>query len=297
MSDNSNGQAAQTNQAVAIRKMQEETVGQVLAKIKSFIETGDLRLPKDYSPENAIRSAYLVLLDHDKKPLENCTKESVCNALFKMTVLGLSPMKKQCDFIPYGTILKCNESYAGNIALAKRYGGLKRIKANAIFAGDVFEFEVGVDGRRKIIKHTQTMESFGTKDLKGAYAICEMEDGTFDVEIMNMIQIRDAWNQGPMKGNSPAHKNFPDQMACKTVINRACKLLIRSSDDSVLMLDDDNDTKDITAESVKTEIKANANKTEIGINGNENMAGQQIKNTEPVSQEPELVDESNDPGY
>lgn len=141
------------------------------------------------------------------------------------------------------------------------------------------------------------MESFGTKDLKGAYAICEMEDGTFDVEIMNMIQIRDAWNQGPMKGNSPAHKNFPDQMACKTVINRACKLLIRSSDDSVLMLDDDNDTKDITAESVKTEIKANANKTEIGINGNENMAGQQIKNTEPVSQEPELVDESNDPGY
>jgi len=279
-------------QTLAVRKMQEETVGQVLTKIKSFMDSGDLRLPKDYSPENAIRSAYLILLDHDKKPLENCTKESVCNALLKMAVLGLSPMKKQCDFIPYGNILKCTEEYTGNIALAKRYGGMKWIKANAVFDGDEFEFEIGLDGRRKVTKHIQTLDSIGQKNLKGAYAIFELADGTRDAEIMNMTQIRDAWNQGAMKGNSPAHKNFPDQMACKTVINRACKLLIRSSDDSVLMVDEDNDTKDIIAESVKTEIKTNGNKTEIGIKDDENIAGQKTQSTVAIpSQEPELVDE------
>lgn len=64
-----------------------------------------------------------------------------------------------------------------------------------------------------------------------------------------------------MKGNSPAHKNFPDQMACKTVINRACKLLIRASDDAVLYNKEDDEPKDYADEDTKHEIKEKANKT------------------------------------
>ena len=36
-----------------------------------------------------------------------------------------------------------------------------------------------------------------------------MEDGTKYSEVMTMEQVRDAWNQGATKGQSPAHKNFP----------------------------------------------------------------------------------------
>ena len=80
-----------------------------------------------------------------------------------------------------------------------------------------------------------------------------MNDGKIDVEIMNIVQIRDAWNQGATKGASPAHKNFPDQMAIKTVINRACKLIIRGSDDSALFSNDDETNV------VDREIAENAN--------------------------------------
>ena len=112
----------------------------------------------------------------------------------------------------------------------------------------------------------------------------KLEDGTLDGGIMSMIQIRDAWNQGPMKGNSPAHKNFPDQMACKTVINRACKLLIRASDDSVLYGDEDGEK----ADPVEAEKNEKANSKPIGFENAEDVDFEEqpedIRSTE--SQEP-----------
>ena len=70
-----------------------------------------------------------------------------------------------------------------------------------------------------------------------------------------MAQIQKSWEQGPTKGQSPAHKNFPGEMAKKTVINRACKLLIAASDDSVLM----EPGEDGRIGRVKAEIEAEAN--------------------------------------
>lgn len=249
-----------TNQSLEVVK--KDISAQVLAKVDTFQKSGELRIPKDYSPENALKSAYLVLTDPRNNLIAKCTKESVANALLKMVVWGLSPLKKQCDFIPYGDKLECTPEYTGNIVLAKRYGNLKWIKANAIFEKDVFEFHVDAEtGCKKIVRHEQDLESIGSKVLKGAYAIYQLNDGTTDVEVMSMVQIKDAWNQGPMKGNSPAHKNFPDQMAMKTVINRACKLLIRGSDDSALYSGDEND--DLNP--VQREIDDNSNVEEISF--------------------------------
>jgi recombination protein RecT len=241
----------------------------VLEKITTFKESGDLKLPKNYSPENALKAAYLVLKETKNKEgkyaLEHCTQESTANALLKMVVWGLSPLKKQCDLIMYGNKLECSIEYTGNIALAKRYGDLEWIKANVIFDGDDFDFEINQEtGRKKVLNHKQTLESLGSKKIKGAYATYKLNSGEIDVEIMNITQIHDSWNQGAMKGNSPAHKNFPDQMCMKTVINRACKLLIRASDDKVLYDMEDNEI-DTAKENVKHTIKENANQQIIDI--------------------------------
>ena len=244
----------QNAQSAQLELVKKDISAQVLARVEIFQKSGELRIPKDYSPENALKSAYLILTDPRNNLLAQCTKESAANALLKMVVWGLSPLKKQCDFIKYGDKLECTPEYTGNIVLAKRYGGLKDIKGNAIFEGDTFEFEVDpTTGRKRILKHTQTLESIGSKNIKGAYAVYEMNDGKIDVEIMNIVQIRDAWNQGATKGASPAHKNFPDQMAIKSVINRACKLIIRGSDDSALFSNDDETNV------VDREIAENAN--------------------------------------
>lgn len=259
----------QQSQAVAVSE--KNITDQVLAKITAFEEAKQINLPKDYSAANALKAAWLVLQDvqtSDKKPvLEACTKQSIANALLKMVVWGLSPLKKQGDFIAYGSTLTFQPEYTGNIALAKRFGGLKWIKANAILEGEVFEFVTEPEtGRRRIIKHQQSLESLGNANIVGAYAVYELEDGTRDVEIMNKSMIEKAWNQGTMKGNSPAHKNFPDQMAIKTVINRACKLLIRGSNDAVLFDDDtESTTQDNAKASAQSKVIQQANTQSIGF--------------------------------
>lgn len=226
-------QTQTTTETKALQTLKEDISAQVLAKVDTFQRAGALRIPKNYSPENALKSAYIILSEPKNNLLARCSKDSIAKALLKMVVYGLSPLKGQCYFIPYQDKLECTIDYTGNIALAKRYGGLKSVKANAIFEGDEFEFIIGTDGRRKVEKHKQTLQSIGTP-VVGAYAITELEDGTTDVEVMSIDMIQKAWAQGGAKGASPAHKNFTDQMAIKTVINRACKLLIRSSDDRVL---------------------------------------------------------------
>jgi len=254
-----------TTNTAAVSAVKNDISVQVLAKIDGFQSSGELRLPKDYNVENALKSAYIILSDPKNNILAKCDKSSISEALLKMVVYGVSPIKKQCYFIPYGEKLECSISYAGNIAIAKRYGNLKAIKGNAVFEGDTFEFEVDqTTGRRKITKHIQTLESVGSNKIKGAYAVFELNDGSVDVEVMSISQIQMAWGQGGSKGNSPAHKNFADQMAIKTVLNRACKLLISSSDDSVLYdpLNED-DAIDVTGENVQQEIKKSANKEKL----------------------------------
>lgn len=279
--------SATTPNATAVATVKNDISVQVLAKIDTFQKSGELKLPKDYNPENALKSAYIILSDPKNNILEKCEKSSIAEALLKMVVYGVSPIKKQCYFIPYGNKLECSISYAGNIVTAKRYGNLKSIKANAIFEGDDFEFEVdSITGRRKIIKHKQTLDSVGTNKVKGAYAVYELNDGIIDVEVMNITQIQMAWGQGGSKGNSPAHRNFMDQMACKTVINRACKLLISSSDDSILYdpLEDDK-VIDVTDSNVQHEIKTKANKESLDFS--------QIEEAEVV--EPEEVIQNQEP--
>ena len=259
-----------TNQTTDVSVQERNISDSVLAKINAFQAANQLKLPADYSPENALKAAYLILSETKNKEnqfaLTHCTKESIANALLKMVVWGLSPLKKQCDFIMYGNKLDCTPEYTGNIVLAKRYGNLKRIVANAIYKGDTFEFTVDTKTGRKVVsKHEQTLETLGSGEIAGAYAVYELNDGTLNTEIMNITQIKNSWNQGPMKGNSPAHNNFGDEMAKKTVINRACKLLIRASDDSVLYENEAEEKKDVHYEDAQYEVVTNGNKTPIDI--------------------------------
>lgn len=109
---------------------------------------------------------------------------------------------------------------------------------------------------------------------------------------MNMNQIRNAWNQGYAKGASGAHKNFTDEMAKKTVINRACKMFANTSDDSDLLIEafnnsdrelDDKELIESTDEAVEKEIEENANKKTIDI-PEDNVVNADFKEVENVEQ-------------
>ncbi|MCZ2726254.1 recombinase RecT [Bacteroides caccae] len=271
MFDNKNGAqsapAQQPQQNVPV--VQKDVVDSVLAKITKFEETGELKLPANYSAANALKSAWLILQEtkdrSDRLALTVCTKESIANALLDMVVQGLSPMKKQCYFIVYGNKLTLQRSYLGTLAIAKRVGGVLTAVANCVYEGDEFIFSVDPHtGLKKIVKHEQTLETLDASKVKGAYAILTTEDGRNIVEIMNISQIKQAWMQGATKGGSPAHKNFGDEMAKKTVIGRACKVLIGMSDDSALFDEPDDTEIDTTAGHRAAQIEGAANKKHLG---------------------------------
>lgn len=232
---------------------------QVLSRIEQFQKDGSMILPKNYSVENHMKSAWLALQEvEDKehqKALQICTKESIANSLLDMVLQGLSVSKKQGYFIVYGNKLIFQRSYFGTIALAKRAGGIvSEPVANVIYEGDDFQYEINTKTAKvSIIKHSQKLENIDNSKIKGAYALVTLADGTTQVTIMSMQQIRAAWGQGATKGNSPAHKNFAEEMAKKTVIGRACKAIINSSDDAWLY-----DGKEDDADSDKASIQRDA---------------------------------------
>lgn len=230
-----------TQQAVKLKAFQEITVGKVLTQVTEMQQAGAIDLPADYSAANALKAAWFTLLatkDRNEKPvIETCTPESICNSLLEMVTQGLNPMKKQCAFIAYGNTLTLSVEYFGKIALAKRYNPIiDHVTANVIYKKDTFKYEIDpLTGRRKVIEHGQVLENINPDEIRGAYATIIFTDGTSEMEPMTMDQIHKAWGQGATKGNSPAHKNFPDQMAKKSAINRILKPYINASDDAELL--------------------------------------------------------------
>lgn len=231
--------------------LQKDITDSVVSRISELQEVGALALPKTYSVGNELKMAWFALQevkDKNGKPaLEVCTKDSIANALLKMAIQGLSVWKKQGDFIVYGNKLSFEREYHGTIALALRTGVVTGVpEAEVIYEGDIFKYRI-VNGKKEIIEHSQELENIDINKIKGAYAVVPLKDGEFHTEVMTIQQIKQAWMQGAMKGQSGAHKNFTDQMAKKTVISRALKLYISSSDDEYLLENE--------AEPVKTEEK------------------------------------------
>lgn len=243
----------QPSQAQLMREFQDKTVNAVLDQIMSLQSEGKLKIPANYSPGNELKMAWLTLLettDRNQVPaIEACTRESIINALLKMTLQGLSVAKKQAAFVVYGKKLELQIEYHGTVALARRYGGIIGIpKANVVYEKDDFLYTIDTEtGRKKILKHEQSIANIDPNKIVAAYAVITEADGTTNVEIMSMQQIRQAWMQGATKGQSPAHKNFPDQMAMKTVIGRACKLYITTSDEGGMIEDEEREVKELPA--------------------------------------------------
>lgn len=283
------------NKAVTVQE--KNITEKTLERIKTLEKSGDLTFPQNYNYGNAIKSAYLILSetkDKSGKPvLQTCSQASIANALLDMTIQGLSPAKKQCYFIPYGNQLQLSKSYLGNIAATKRLKGVKNVYANCIYEKDEFSYTIDLEtGLKKITKHEQSFENIDLNKIKGAYAVVVMEDGNNYVEVMNINQIKNAWNMGAAKGGSKAHTNFSDEMAKKTVINRACKNFVNTSDDSDILIESINRTNEYREEDiienvqveVKEEIKENANKEVLDIPFAEEPT-QEVVEAEVVSEE------------
>ena len=254
----------------------QSTVGATMTRIGEMQDGNQIQFPADYSPQNALQAAWLILqetVDRERKPvLEACTKTSIANSLLDMVVSGLNPAKKQGYFIAYGKQLSFQRSYFGSMALAKRVDPtILDIVAEVIFEGDEFEYEI-VRGVRQIVKHRQTLGSIDSGKVKGAYCMIIGQEGVVQkTEIMTMKEIKKSWSKSKMKPvetngdikKGSTHADYLVEMCKKTIINRTCKPIINSSSDKALLSAVNRSEFTASEQAAQTRIEENANKGEV----------------------------------
>lgn len=258
--------------------IKEETLDAVSKRIKSLQANGEIHFPPDYSPQNALKSAWLILQetrDKDKNlALEICTKASILNSLMDMVITGLNPAKNQGYFLAYGKQLAFQRSYFGSMALAKRVDDkIEDIIAEPVYETDTLEYEI-VRGRKNITKHTQTLEAVNVGEIKAAYCMVIDKNGeVIKTDLMTFEEIKKSWTKSKMypvnKDGSlkpgTVHDEFTADMCRRTVINHACKPIINSSDDKHLKIAAMRSEVVQAEEESLTQIEDHANKDIIDI--------------------------------
>lgn len=247
MSEQRNMLAEQANamtQVGADLATQKDITDSVLRKVNDLEQSRTIKMPSGYNPGNALKTAWIKLqtvTDRSKRPaLEVCTRVSIANALFDMCIQGLSPAKNQCYFIVRGNELTLMRSYFGTIAMLKRLHGVDDVFAQVVYQDDVFEYVI--DGGNVVItKHEQKLENIDMNKIVGAYCVI-VKDGIKRCEIMTMQQIKQAWSHTTNGGG--VQKEYPDQMAKRTVINRGAKMYVNTSDDADELIEAINQTTD-----------------------------------------------------
>ena len=282
--------------AKELTAIKEETLDAVSRRIKALEANGEIHFPPDYSPQNALKSAWLILQetkDKDKNlVLEVCTKASILNSLMDMVITGLNPAKDQGYFIAYGKQLAFQRSYFGSMALAKRVDErIEDIIAEPVYETDTLEYEI-VKGKKQIVKHTQTIEAVNSGKVKAAY--CHVIDKNGEIQktdILTFEEIKKAWKKSSMhpvnKDGSivagSTHDDFTADMCRKTVINHACKPIINSSNDKHLKIAAMRSEVVQAEEDALLQIEEHANQEVIDIEPEGNGQGEGKKEEDKES--------------
>lgn len=262
---------------LTVKTQQTQFVETIVGKIKNFQAHDGLHLPENYSAQNSIRSAMLVIERTKNKAnqpvLKACTPASIAEAILDMTIQGLSPVKGQCSFVAYGNRLTLQPTYQGKKAVCLRVdSSLQDVYAEVVYEGDDLEYSL-VGGKREIVEHTQKLSNIDDSKIIAAYAVAMGEDGKVRrTELMTLDQIKQAWKMSPVKPvnedgslkETSAHAKFTSEMCKKTVTNRLAKHIIGASSDSDLIIQSIRRTEEIMAEAeADLEISEEANQGEV----------------------------------
>lgn len=258
---------------------------------KAIAETSNI--PKDYDIINSIRGLYLMCVSsRSGNLLEKCTQESIEEAVRTMIAKRLNPLKNQCYPIAYGNRLVVQPSYQGNIRsvyASNPYVVKNSIRAQVIREKDIFEDATTTDGRVIIVKHqlSPLKDRTQSNPIIGAYAVAMVRLWDNQIApsaiVMSMADIKTSWAQGT-SGGAVAQK-FTEEMAKKTVVNRLCKWLRDSTDESDItfgdtLLQNEEDCYDINIDYEKTsnpstDIDAEPQEEDVDIIDNKDEDHQQ----------------------
>jgi len=117
---------------------------------------------------------------------------------------------------------------------------IKTVFAEIVYEKDKFVYTIK-HGAKIVTEHLQSMDNVDDTKIKGAYATILYMDGTEVSDYMSMAQIQKSWSKSP--SNQGVHKEFPTQMAKRTVLARLAGMTLRTGTTD-LLLDNDQFAED-----------------------------------------------------
>ena len=163
-----------------------------------------------------------------RNALSVCTKESILTALKNMAINGLSMSRNQCYPIVYGNTLQIQRSYFGTIASLERMFPEYKITANVIYQGDEYDYIYNEDTSCYEIKGLKSSLKNKNNPIEGAFGFIKDRTTGRSVhsEVMTMEEISKAWSHAK---TDKVQKEFPQEMAKRTLINRMCKTFVNKN--------------------------------------------------------------------
>ncbi len=150
---------------------------------------------------------------------------SLVNALknVALTRSTLNPVLKQGYLVPFGGAITFMPSYMGLVDVLLNNGLVKKIEAHPVFEGEKFEIKHGTS--EGIFHEPNPWGKREKENLKGCYFYVVMTDGTEMFDTMSVEEIEKIRKRAPSaKSSSPWDTDYVE-MAKKTLIRRAFKMI------------------------------------------------------------------------
>lgn len=215
-----------------------------LARLK---DAGELdMLPANVSFD-AFRNAAVVAIT-DNPSILSCSKESLFKSIRRLAAAGLVPDGREAAIVPFKGEAQAMPMVFGLIKVARNSGEIASIWAEVVRGDEAFRISM-VNGERKFEHDYDPMARKG--EVKGAYAVAKLKDGTIEVEAMGRDDIeKRRRSSATQKGDTPSGiwGQWYEEMAKKTVIRALVKRLPMSSEDMrrVMVEHEDTTPRDVT---------------------------------------------------
>ena len=201
------------------------------AWIEKSVKENQITVPEGYDTPGEITTALMIIaqtIDKEGRPaLESCSKESIMTQLRLMAQNGLSMARKQCYPIVRKPKLCIDTSYFGTISILKRIMPGYDVRANVIYKDDTYDYVFNEEIQCNQIVNVRSSIENRDKGIVGAYGVI-FEKATGKViysEVMSWKEILTSWSHAK---TDKVQKEFPQEMAKRTLIQRMCKLFLNT---------------------------------------------------------------------
>lgn len=181
-------------------------------------------MPKHMSSERMYQIAVSTV--NQTPLLAECDVNSLMSCVMKCSALGLEPSAVdglgRAYILPYRNKGRMTATlivgYKGMLDLARRSGEIGDISARAVYEGDDFEYEFGLDEKLRHVPSQRKRE----KDEKPThvYMVAHFKDGGHYMDVMTIDEVEAVRARSKAADNGPWKTDF-EAMAKKTVIRRS----------------------------------------------------------------------------